>query len=145
MHLTLNMEHTFIYSLNIVNTYIYIFSKVQHTYKHSYMQPLQGRYNVFLCHAHMHSHLRTLWVARSFLLLGNSSLVHEKSNRCTTLNSPITTYINLATCCVALLPMWKWTPISCVIVEQAKWSTTAATTKQNIWFFKEKKHQGGHK
>ena len=91
MPLVLYNENTHI-SLNTVNTYIYIYSEIQHTYKHSYMVAILAQIQCFLLQAHTLSHAWTLWAALAFLSLGNPSLVHEESTRCASLDMPASTY-----------------------------------------------------
>ena len=58
-----------------LNTYIYIYSEIQHTYKHSYKAAISAQIQCFLFQAHTLSHSSTLRAARAFLILGNPSLV----------------------------------------------------------------------
>ena len=66
-----------------LNTYIYIYSEIQHTYKHSYKAAIWAQIQWFVCfflfffsfQAHTLSHSWMLRAARSFLILGNPSLV----------------------------------------------------------------------
>ena len=67
-----NGTHTF-----SLNTYIYIYSEMQHTYKHSYKAAISAQIQCFffLFHSHTLSHSWTLRAARAFLILGNPPLV----------------------------------------------------------------------
>ena len=59
-----------------LNTYIYIYSEIQHTYKHSYKAAISAQIQCFfLFQAHTLSHSWTLRAARVFYILGNPSLV----------------------------------------------------------------------
>ena len=58
-----------------LNTYIYIYSEIQHIYKHSYKATISAQIQCILFQAHTLSHSWTLRVARAFLILGNPSLV----------------------------------------------------------------------
>ena len=58
-----------------LNTRIYIYSEIQHTYKHSYKAAMSAQIQYFLFQAHTLSHSWTLQAARALLILGNPSLV----------------------------------------------------------------------
>ena len=57
-----------------LNTYIYIYSEIQQTYKHSYKAAISVQIQCFLFQAHTLSH-SWMFRAPAFLILGNPSLV----------------------------------------------------------------------
>ena len=59
-----------------LNTYIYIYSEIQHTYKNSYKAAISAQIQCFfLFQAHTLSHSWMLRAARALFILGNPSLV----------------------------------------------------------------------
>ena len=58
-----------------LNTYLYIYSEIHHTYKHSYKAAISAQIQCFLFQAHTLSYSWTLRAVRAFLILGNPSLV----------------------------------------------------------------------
>ena len=106
-----------------------------------------GADTMFLFQAHTHSHLWTLWAARSFLLLGNPSLFHKESTRRATLDVSASTHHSrpmLIPPLVVLLcsPGRNEPPIFCMIGKQANLTvqpqppvTSAPTKYQKIGYY----------
>ena len=90
------MEHTHI----SLNTYIYIYSEIQHTYKHSYNAAFSAQIQCFyFSHTHSHTCGRCERPAPSFIL-GTISGSEESTRRATidvpASTAPLTTYVNSA-------------------------------------------------
>ena len=81
------------YILNTVNTYIYIHSEMQPTYKHSYMADTM----FYFRHTHIHTSGRCEWPNSLLFYFVNPSLVHGKSTGRTTLNTPLSTHCSRPT------------------------------------------------
>ena len=118
-----------------LNTYIYIYSEIQHTYKHSYKAAISAQIECFLFQAHTLSHWWTLRAARAFLILGNPFLVLKsppnvppsmlqprQHHSRPTLIQPLVALFSLS--------RQKRTPIFCVTGKQANHSTTTTTATQ---------------
>ena len=76
-----------------LNTYIYIYSEIQHTCKHSYKAAISAQIQ---CFYFRHSHSWTLRAAYAFLILGNPSLVLKSPPGVPASTAPLTTYVNSA-------------------------------------------------